>query len=68
MIKKDKILDKLYNSIHSFYSIYCFKCQKEEQCFYGDEFTAADNFYNKGWYATENNIYCPECNNKRKKK
>lgn len=68
MNKKDKALDRLYNSVHSFCSIYCSKCKKVEECLYGDEFDAANKFYNKGWYATENNIYCPECNNKRKKK
>lgn len=68
MNRKDKTIINLSESIETINTITCIKCDKESSIRFCDSLEAAEIFYEEGWYATENNIYCSECNNKRKKK
>lgn len=65
--KLEKLQDNIYNNVQTFHEITCTKCRKLVQEFGGDEWQIVEYFINKGWHATENNCYCPECNEKRKK-
>ena len=65
--KLDKLKDNIYNQIETFHHIHCSKCAKETYIAYGDEWDAVNDFIIEGWYATDNNCYCPECNKKRNK-
>ncbi len=62
-----KLKYNIGNNIQTFHHIYCNKCKKEKYINGGDEYDAVDHFITKGWYATENNCYCPECQIKRKR-
>lgn len=65
MTKKDKIECNILEAIVS--TIVCTKCEKEESGFL-DTFEMVDCLISEGWYATEKNVWCPECNKKRLKK
>ena len=61
---KEKVVFHLYDNIETVNTIICSKCGTQEVEFNIDVFEAADSFYEKGWYATSNNIYCPRCRKK----
>ena len=42
-------------------SIECTKCKKVDGEYNSDLYFAAPNFFSKGWRATSQNCYCPEC-------
>lgn len=63
----EKKLELCFNNIETFHHIRCTKCKKEDYIMGGDEWDAAELFIKEGWYPTENNCYCPDCQNKRKK-
>ncbi len=58
---------RLYDSIETNHTIKCSKCPKEDFVHCEDIWTAIGYFQKEGWYATVNNVYCSECNLKRKK-
>jgi len=68
MTKKDKLEYDLYNSIQTISAIHCSKCKKQKDYPNSDGWDAVEAAINDGWYATENNTYCPDCNKKRLKK
>ena len=64
MSKKSKYTsDQLYESCETTTGICCTKCRKHDMAI-GDEFMGCDKFFSKGWRATPNNTYCPECSKK----
>jgi len=64
--KEDKIKANIAMAVETFSSIMCSKCPKSETIA-GDEYDAGEQFFKKGWHATEQNVYCPSCNKKRKR-
>lgn len=65
--KLEKLFDKLIDFIETESSIRCTKCRKIDNIMFCDQYDAVEPLIKDGWYATENNCYCPECNKKRKK-
>lgn len=67
MPKKNKyVAEQLYDSVQTTTDITCTKCRKSDiTC--GDEWIACDTFFSKGWRATPNNTYCPDCAKKHLK-
>jgi predicted nucleic-acid-binding Zn-ribbon protein len=65
--KEEKLEMNLYNGIKTFSTITCSKCGKHEDYFGCDGYEAVEPALRNGWYATENNVYCPKCNSKRRK-
>ena len=49
-------LDYLMDASMEIVSIECTKCHKIVSVIYFN----AEDFYNKGWRATANNVYCPK--------
>lgn len=64
---EEKLENNLYNNIETFHHIKCTKCKKEVYEVGGDDWQVVETFFKQGWYATENNCYCPECQIKRKR-
>ncbi len=65
--KADKIrynqnLNNLMEASYEIITIKCTRCDNEVTT----DFFCAEEFYNKGWRATENNTYCPTCAKKFK--
>ena len=61
--------DDLYNFIEeiSTCTITCSSCGKDEQTYNSDAYYDQDKFFEKGWRATVDNVYCPECAPKKLK-
>ena len=60
-MKKNKYLpEQLVEICVTSTDIICTKC-RVVQTDYGDEYTSSENFFDKGWRATENHTYCPTC-------
>jgi len=59
---------RLYDAVETVSTITCSKCNKSESFFNCDGWDAAEAASGDGWYATENNVYCKSCNEKRLKK
>lgn len=53
--------------IHTICEITCSKCGKESKVFEYDDYMFAESLDEAGWKATDMNVYCPECNKKKKK-
>jgi len=62
MSRKDENLNNLLEASYELVSIECTRCHKIEST----NFFCAEEFYNRGWRATEKNIYCPKCSKKFK--
>lgn len=61
MAKKNKYSpEQLWDVCETITNICCTKCS-ETTTTWGDESNASDEFFDKGWRATPNNTYCPEC-------
>lgn len=67
-MNKEILEDRLYNAVETISSIQCTKCKKVDQFYQEDDWQVVSSAMNKGWYATENYVYCPDCQFKRKKK
>lgn len=65
-MKEQKLEENVLNCIHTTSRIECTRCDATGICGANDD-EAVDVFIRDGWYATENNVYCPTCNEKRKK-
>jgi hypothetical protein len=55
-------LNNLMEASYEIVSIQCTRCDK----MISTDFFCAETFYNKGWRATENHVYCPACAKKFK--
>jgi len=61
MAKKKKYLpEQLIEYCDTTTEIFCSRC-RETGITQGDESIASDDFYDRGWRATENHSYCPDC-------
>ena len=60
--------DKLIYMIHTTCEIICSKCGKKSKVFEYDDYMFAESLGEAGWKATGMNVYCPECNKKKKKR
>ena len=58
--------DKLADMIHTTCEITCSKCGKGSKVY--DDYMFAESLDEAGWKATGMNVYCPECNKKKKKR
>ena len=61
----NKNQERLLNSICIICEIECSKCGVNSKVFLWDDYMFAEYLEKEGWYSTVNNVYCPECNNKR---
>lgn len=61
-MEKDKAIMNLSDFTQTEFHISCTNCNAE-QATDGDE----DDFYKKGWRATQQNCYCPKCAKKKLK-
>lgn len=61
----DKSLLKIYETIETMSTLTCSKCNAETS-FQMDADDAAELFHQKGWRATDKNVYCPQCAEKFK--
>ena len=66
--KLEKQKDLLFGYVEIEAYITCTKCGHNDTVFGLDEWGATLKFIQDGWYATENNVYCILCNDKRLKK
>lgn len=66
--KEEKQVDMLYEQVTCEVSIQCSKCSTSDAIRGFDEEDAAKIFWENGWRATSNNVYCPTCVLNRKKK
>lgn len=64
----NKNQERLLNSIHTMCEIVCSKCGINSKAFGWEDWMFAEDLEKAGWYSTANNVYCPECNKKRKKR
>lgn len=65
MAKKEYEPEDLIDFIELEASIECSKCKKGDMVMYSD--TGEDYFFEAGWRATKDNVYCPECAKKKLK-
>jgi hypothetical protein len=65
-MKDEKLIENLYNFTYTRSQISCTLCSCTGICA-GNDDAAVEVFKKDGWYATDNNAYCPSCNEKRKK-
>jgi hypothetical protein len=60
-MKKNKYLpEQLIEHCNTVTDIICTKCRDTDMT-YASEYVACDDFFDKGWRATENHTYCPNC-------
>ena len=62
-----KLESRIFDNIEIECKIFCTKCTKISTLHGIDNFEAIEIFIEDGWYATEKNTYCSECNKKRNK-
>lgn len=53
--------EQLEDWIETTHSITCSKCRDGVDNHMGDEYQAAEGFFNDGWRSTGANVYCPNC-------
>ena len=53
--------EDLYESIISEQSIICDVCSEENSLYNIDDIDACEVFFEEGWRATPNRVYCPVC-------
>jgi len=66
-MSKETQQDKIIPFLNSEVYVECTKCNSAAGFFQLDDYDAADELVKLGWYATENNIFCPKCQKNRKK-
>jgi hypothetical protein len=65
MGKKEYEAMDLYDFIETESSITCSSCRKTDSVMYAD--SGEEFFFEEGWRATRENVYCPKCAKKKLK-
>ena len=66
-MKEGNLEGNIHDNIQTVNTICCSKCKKIQEKHNVDSYDCVDVFISEGWYATERNVYCKTCNEKRKK-
>jgi hypothetical protein len=63
-----KLESNMLDALEVFTTITCTKCRKHKDYHWMDSYEALEPAIEDGWYATADNVYCPDCNKKRTRK
>jgi len=67
MTKEEKVQANMYEAMEVCCTINCSKCDTHKDYHGVDDYDAAEIAIGEGWYATDRNVYCKNCNEKRLK-
>jgi DNA-directed RNA polymerase subunit RPC12/RpoP len=67
-INKETLADKILPFLDTHVDATCTKCKNSTTLHQTDEYWACDELLKRGWYATQDNLYCPKCQKARLKK